>query len=111
MVNGGLREAPGGRPPEGSLPIDRLRIEFPGRIDEQQPRTAVRPLDLAVETGMPPGVTGRSRLLDANPDRVLIAVGAHFDHTLDMAGGFALAPQRLARAAKVPGLAGRNGLA
>ncbi len=39
------------------------------------------------------------------------ALEAQFEHPLGMAGAFALAPQRLARAAVVPALAGRDGLA
>ena len=45
-------------------------------------------------------------LLDLDPDRVLVAVDPHLDDALDVAGALALLPQRLARAAEVPGLAG-----
>jgi len=49
-------------------------------------------------------------LLDADPHRVLVAIHAHLQHALDMAGGLALAPQLAARATVVPGLAGGDGL-
>src|SRR6202044_3442728 len=91
--------------------VNSLRIELKIRIHERQPRTSVGRLDLAVEAGMPAGVTGRTGLFDADPDRILVAIGAHLDYALDVAGGFALAPQRLTRPAVVPGFAGRNGLA
>jgi hypothetical protein len=51
----------------------------------------------AIETRAPPGVAGAgSHLLDLDPDRVLVAVDAHLDDTLHMAGTLALAPQALA---------------
>ena len=50
-------------------------------------------------------------LLDLDPHRILIAVHPHLDHALGVARAFALAPQRLARAAVVPALASRDGLA
>src|SRR5262245_44621455 len=51
----------------------------------------------------------RPFLLDLDPDRVLIAVDAHLHHALHVAGTLALAPERPARAAEVPGLPGRDG--
>src|SRR5262249_59450470 len=68
-------------------------------------------LDLPVETGTPPGVAGRADLLDTDPDRILIAVGAHLDDALGVPGALALAPERVARAAEIPGLARGDGLA
>ena len=48
----------------------------------------------------------RALLLDLDPDRVLIAIDPHLDDALGVAGAFALLPQRLARARKIPRLAG-----
>ena len=50
-------------------------------------------------------------LLDADPDRILIAIQAHLDHALGLTLGLAFSPQRMARPAEVPGLAARDGLA
>src|SRR5262245_4693849 len=96
---------------EPSLPIDGVRVEHPLRIDKGQADLAALTLDLPVEAGTPPGVAGRAHLLDPNPDRVLIAVGAHLDDALGAPGALALAPERIARAAEIPGLARGNGLA
>src|ERR1700712_3841026 len=60
---------------------------------------------------MPACVAGRAGLLDPDPDGVLIAVHPHLRYPLDVAGGFALAPQRLAGPAEVPCFSGRDGLA
>jgi hypothetical protein len=54
-------------------------------------------------------MAGAGDLFDFDPNRVLVAVDAHFDDALDVAGGLALFPERVTRAAKVPGLAGGNG--
>src|SRR6202020_55442 len=112
MVKSGLRGLPqrsqGECEGNASLAIDRLRIELAISVHERQSCTAFGRLDLAIEAGMPSGVTGCAGLFDADPDRVLVAIGAHLDHALDVAGGFALPPQRLARPAVVPGFAGRN---
>ena len=60
-----------------------------------------------VEARAPAGVAGaRAQLLDLEPERVLVAIDAQLDDALDVAGAFALLPQRLARAAEIPGLAG-----
>jgi len=56
-------------------------------------------------------MAGGPGLLDADPDCVLIAIGTHLNHTLDVTGGFALAPQRLAGAAVIPGFSARDRLA
>ena len=66
------------------LPIDVGRIELPVRIHKRQSRAAVRRVDLAVEAGMPAGVAGSTHLLDPDPDRVLVAIHAHLDHTLGL---------------------------
>ena len=56
-------------------------------------------------------MAGGAGLLNADPDRVLVAIGAHLDDTLDVTGGLALAPQRLAGAAEIPGFSARDRLA
>src|SRR5262249_10083090 len=71
-------------------------------------RTGPVALDLAVEAGLSPGVAGRADLLDTDPDRVLVAVGAHLGHALGLTRRLTLSPQRITRAAEVPGLSGRN---
>ena len=49
----------------------------------------------AVEARAPAGVAGAGPcLLDLDPDRVLVAVDAHLDDALDVAGALALAPER-----------------
>src|ERR1700749_2071445 len=96
---------------DGLLPIHGLRIEHLVSIDECQLRAAVAAVDLAVETRAPAGVAGSADLLDLDPDRVLVAVHPHFDHALGVAGALALAPQRVARAAEVPGFPAGDGLA
>src|SRR5712671_7981957 len=76
------------------LPINRLRIEHLVRVHERQPRPAFAAgIHLPVEAGAPAGVAGGARLLDPDPDRVLIAIHPHLDHALDVAGGFAFSPQ------------------
>src|SRR5689334_3844273 len=61
----------------GTLPaVDLGRIELPVGIDERQPRAAVSCLDPAVEARMAAGMARRALLLDADPDGVLIAIGA-----------------------------------
>src|SRR6476620_4939448 len=64
--------------------INGGRIELPVRIDELQPCVTIGRLDLAIEAGVPPGMTRCTLLLDADPDRVLIAIHAHLDHALGM---------------------------
>src|SRR5450759_731032 len=86
-----------------SLPVDRLRIEHLIRIHERQSRPALGSRHLAIEARAAAGVARGAGLLDQDPDRVLIAIQAHLDHALDMAGGLALSPQRIAGAAEVPG--------
>src|SRR5262245_53961629 len=93
------------------LPVHRIWIERPLRVAEfEGDRAGLAERHRAVEAGAPAGVTGpRPFLLDLDPDRVLITVDAHLDHALHVAGGLALAPERAARAAEIPGLAGRDG--
>ena len=87
------------------------RGEQPVRLDERQFRPALASPDLSVEARATAGVAGRTGLLDPDPDGILIAIHPHLDHALPMTGGFAFAPQRIARAAEVPGFSARNGLA
>src|SRR3569833_2307735 len=84
--------------------IHSCRIEQPLGIDEGESRAVAIAFDLAVEAGVPPGVTRRTNLLDPKPDRILIAIGAHLDHALGLTRGLALAPQRVARSAEIPGI-------
>src|ERR1700682_3245923 len=85
------------RDTEHLLPINRLRIEHLVRIHERQSRPAFAVcVDLPVEAGTPASVARRACLLDPDPDGVLIAIHPHLDHALDMAGGFAFSPQRVA---------------
>ena len=52
----------------------------------------------AIEARAAAGVAGaRAGLLDLDPDRVLVAVDAHLDDALGVAGALALAPERLLR--------------
>ena len=77
-----------GRPPRDRTPC------LPSRNSR---RDGARPAERhgAVEARAPPGVAGaRPGLLDLDPHGVLIAVDAHLDHALGVAGGLALAPQR-----------------
>src|ERR1700742_4357887 len=96
---------------DGLLPIDGLRIEHLVGIDKGQLRATLAAINLAVKARAAAGVAGGADLLDPDPDRVLVAVQAHLDHALGVAGGLALAPQRIARAAEVPGVAAFDGLA
>src|SRR3954452_5548210 len=113
MVNAGLIRIASSalRVTAGLLLVHRVRIEQSVRIDEDEPGAAVFGLDLAVEAGPAAGVTRRADLLDAEPDRILIAIGADLDHALGLTRGLTFSPQGIARAAEVPGLAGRDGLA
>ena len=80
-----------------SLPlVDRLRVEQPRGIHERQLWTAFAFLDLAIEARFPTGVAGRTCLIDADPDRVLIAVDAHLDDALGLTRALAFSPQRIA---------------
>src|SRR5262249_38497037 len=111
MVNGGLTSAFGVIPGRSSGLIDRLGIEQPFCIDESELCAALTHGHRAVEARMPTGMAGGAGLLDLDPDRVLVAVDAQFDHALCLAGSFALAPQRASRTTEIPGFATGNGLA
>src|ERR1022692_2282928 len=69
---------------DNSLPINGLGIEQPVRIHKRQSRPALAFRHRAVEARAPAGVARRPGLLDADPDRVLIAIHPHLDDTLDM---------------------------
>src|SRR5260370_38283467 len=84
------------------LAVNHHRIEQPVRIHERQLRSPLACVDLAVEAGSAAGVAGRSRLLDPNPYRILLAIPVHLHHPLDVSGGFALSPQPVAPAAEIP---------
>src|SRR3569623_300160 len=91
------------------LLINLVGIERLVGIGEHELRAAVLALHRAVEAGVPSGVAGAAGLLDANPHRVLIAIHPHLDNALDMTRRLTFAPQLLARAAEVPGVAGLDG--
>jgi hypothetical protein len=67
-------------------------------------------LDHPIEAGAEADVTGAAIALgqDLQQHRILVAIDANLDHRLDLAAGFALAPQRLARAAEIMRLAGSS---
>ena len=64
--------------------IDRVRIEQFVRRDEFQAQVIFAGLHETVKAGVPAGMAGGSRLLDANPDRILIAIGPYLDHALNV---------------------------
>src|SRR3546814_1097765 len=66
------------------------------RIVRQKGQPAVG-LDAAIEAGTAPRVTRGPRGSDAQQQRVLIAIDAHFDHSQPVARRFALAPQSAPR--------------
>src|SRR5262249_44953893 len=95
------------------FPVSRFGIEYP-RVAEFELGSAQLVArrakgHRAVETGAAPGMTGAGDLFDLDPHGILVAIDAHLDHALRMAGGLALFPQRLARSAEIPRLAGCNG--
>src|SRR5712671_2144686 len=81
----------------GIVAVDRVRIERllgAAKIHHERSVGRLAERHRAIETRASPGVAGaRSRLLDLDPDGVLIAIDAHFENALDVAGAFALAPQ------------------
>src|SRR3981081_847659 len=92
------------------FPINLGGIEHLVRIHERQARPALTRGNPAIKARAPAGVARGPRLLDPDPDRILIAAQPHLDHTTDQARGFALAPHRVARAAEIPRLAAFDGL-
>src|SRR5215470_14461505 len=90
--------------------IHRLRIEGLVAVERQRHRTVLAERHHAIEARAPAGMAGAGALLlDLDPDRVLVAVNAHLEDALGVAGLLALAPQLLARAAEVPGVTGCDG--
>ena len=85
--------------------VDRLRIEHALVAKFERDRAGFAERHRAIETRATAGMAGAAALLDFDPDRILVAVDAHFDDALGVAGGLALLPQRAARAAEIPGLA------
>src|SRR5262249_39140134 len=63
----------------------------------------------AIKTRPSSGMAGAGDLFDLDPNRVLVAIDAHVDDALRVAGGLALFPQRVARATEIPSFAGGNG--
>src|SRR5262249_45225847 len=99
-------------PPRCSaVAIDRLRIEGLVAFERKRHCAILAERHHAIEARAPAGVAGTGTvLLDLDPDRILIAIDAHLDNALSVAGLLALAPELLARAAVVPGVAGCNRL-
>src|SRR5947209_14974778 len=96
------------------MTIDRARIVRLLGIAEFQRGSArfFADRDRTIKARAPPGVARPgTRLFDFDPDRVLIAVDAHLDHALDVAGSLAFAPEAITRAAVIPGVAALDGFA
>src|SRR5258708_27774247 len=68
-----------------SLLINCFRVEQDVRVHERQSRPALACIDLAVEARTTTGVARRVRLLDPDPDGVLIAIHPHLDDSLRVA--------------------------
>src|SRR5712671_2200990 len=69
----------------GLRTIDFGRIEQLVGVHERQSRPALACIDLAVEARTTTGVARRVRLLDPDPDGVLIAIHPHLDDSLRVA--------------------------
>src|SRR5260370_19442496 len=63
----------------GLRTIDFGRIEQLVGIDERQSRPTLACIDLAIKAGTTAGVAGPARLLDPDPDGVLISIHPHVD--------------------------------
>src|SRR3954454_19834365 len=79
---------------------------FDNALECRQRLVRRRVLAVLEETGALAGVACRARRLDQRQQRVGVAVPAQLAHALDVAGGLALVPELLARAAPEPGLTG-----
>src|SRR3989304_6716883 len=84
------------------MTVNGLRVELPLRVDEAERPAAARggtERDHPIEAGSAPGWAGGldARRLDLQPDRVLVAVGAHLDDALRVPALLALAPEAAAR--------------
>src|SRR5262245_8952810 len=93
--------------------VGQIRIEGFVRVAKlKRSRAALAERDRTVKTRAPAGMAcAGASLVDSQPDCVLVAIDPQFDHVLNMAGGLAFLPQRLARAAEVPGFAACDGFA
>ena len=54
-------------------------------------------------------MAGNALLVDQQQQRIAVAIEAHLDETLDLAGAFALAPERLPRPRPIADLSGFQG--
>src|SRR5579864_4354613 len=90
-------------------PIRRLRIEHALVAEFERHSASLTERHGAIKARAAAGVASAGDLLDLDPHRVLVAIDAHFDHTLGVTGRLALLPQRAARAAEIPRLAGGDG--
>src|SRR5262245_4601517 len=91
----------------------QIRIEGFVRVAKlERCRAALAERDCTVKTRASAGMARAGALLvDPQPDCVLVGIDPQFDHVLNMAGRLAFLPQRLARAAEVPGFAACDGFA
>src|SRR5208337_1478733 len=80
------------------------------RLDEREARRAAVGLYPAVEARTPAGVAGAAVAAHLNKSQkcVLVAVDAHFDQRLGLAGRVPFAPKRAARARPIMEDAGRE---
>src|SRR5665213_3867364 len=87
--------------------VNRLRIESLLGLTKLELHGALLPQRHgAIEARTPAGVASAGTgLLDFEPQRILVAVDAQFDHALAVARLLALFPKFLARAGKIPSLA------
>src|SRR5262249_25871637 len=82
-----------------SVAIELLRVDQ--RLGDRRP---VAVAGGAEEAGAAAGVAGDALLVDAEQQRVAVAIEPQLDQALDLARGLALAPQPAARARPVAGL-------
>ena len=73
-------------------------------INESESGTVRSGDDAAIKAGRPSGVAGTTISTDANfhDKAILIAIDPHFEQGLNLTGGFALEPERLTGAGKIP---------
>src|SRR3990172_9574910 len=96
------------------MTVDGFRVELSLRVDEAERHAAARggtERDHPIEAGSAPGVAGGldARRLDLQPDRILVAVGAHLDDALRVPALLALAPEAAARPRPIMRLARLDG--
>ena len=104
-----LARAPTTKGRSVTVPIHRFRIEHAFVAELERDRASLAERHRTIKTGAAAGMAGAARLLDFDPDRILIAIDAHLDDVLGVTGGLALAPERVARAAEVPRCSRRDG--